>query len=165
MSRAYEIPTRKIQYVEYGTKKVSARIIRFADTAAMLVREELEHTDRENLVIIALDLKNNVLDVKTVQTGTLCQVVVEPSQIFKILINLNAASFIMGHNHTTGNIKPSKRDIQIGTHIRDCGKLMNIPMLDNLIVSTGSEEFFSQFGVKNCPLTDDDMVETPEQAS
>jgi len=55
--------------------------------------------------------------------------------VFKGLILNNAASFIAGHNHPSGNLVASREDIGVKTRLESGGKLLGIQMLDFMIVS------------------------------
>ena len=53
----------------------------------------------------------------------------------------NARSVILVHNHPSGNLKPSQADINLTNKMVDCGKLLDITVLDHLIIT--EESFFS----------------------
>ena len=45
------------------------------------------------------------------------------------------------HNHPSGNLKPSQADINLTNKMIDCGKLLDITVLDHLIIT--EESFYS----------------------
>jgi DNA repair protein RadC len=59
----------------------------------------------------------------------------------KSAILSNAASIIVGHNHPSGNTKPSKEDIEVSKRLVEAGHILGIGVLDHLIV--GSDEYTS----------------------
>jgi DNA repair protein RadC len=67
--------------------------------------------------------------------------VADPKRIFKLALENNAASIILGHNHPSGNLRPSESDIKLTKKIREAGLLLEINVLDHIIV--GIEKYFS----------------------
>ena len=66
---------------------------------------------------------------------------VHPREVFKYAY-LNSASFIICiHNHPSGDITPSKEDIQLTEQLVNIGKNQKIPILDHLII--GNNKYYS----------------------
>lgn len=101
--------------------------------------EELCHLigskDREHFVVLYLNTKNHIVSAETVSIGTISATLVHPREIFKGAILANAAAIIGGHNHPSGDLSPSREDIEICGRLQDAGRLVGIDLLDMLIVS------------------------------
>jgi DNA repair protein RadC len=69
--------------------------------------------DREHFVVLALDVKNKQIGANTVSIGTLSASLVHPREVFKFAILANAASIILAHNHPSGELSPSRDDIEL----------------------------------------------------
>jgi DNA repair protein RadC len=67
--------------------------------------------------------------------------VADPKIIYQIALKANACSIILAHNHPPGNINPSEADIQLTRKMVECGKFLDLPVLDHLILT--SEGFYS----------------------
>ena len=106
-----------------------------------VVKEYLSGVDREHLVLVTLDTKNNITSISTVSIGSLNQSIVHPREVFKQAILSNASSIILAHNHPTGDSSPSKEDINITNRIKECGKILGIDLLDHLIL--GDDNYVS----------------------
>ena len=52
-----------------------------------------------------------------------------------------ASSFMLIHNHPSGECTPSNEDIQITKRLEECGKLMNIELIDHIIIGDGYFSF------------------------
>ena len=50
---------------------------------------------------------------------------------------------IIGHNHPSGNLQPSKADIDLTCRIKEAGKLMDIKLVDHLIVVPKELDYYS----------------------
>jgi len=53
----------------------------------------------------------------------------------------NACSFIVAHNHPSGNLKSSKSDEKLTKRLIEIGQLVEIPLNDHLIIT--KDGFFS----------------------
>jgi DNA repair protein RadC len=100
-----------------------------------------EGLDREHFVVLALDARNRPIGCNTVSVGSLSASIVHPREIFKFAILANASSIILAHNHPSGDLSPSRDDIELTKRIVEAGTLMGIDVLDHLIVGGG--EFLS----------------------
>lgn len=88
----------------------------------------------ENLWLITLDTKNNITGIFTVSTGSLNASIVHPREVFKRAVLQNAASIIICHNHPSGDVTPSREDINITKRLYEAGKILGIELLDHIII-------------------------------
>ena len=101
----------------------------------------------ENLWLITLDTKNNITGIFEVSRGSLNTSIVHPREIFKRAIMQNSASIILLHNHPSGDVKPSKEDIQVTQKIVECGRILNINLLDHVIIGDDCYKSFKEEGL------------------
>ncbi|MCE2984077.1 MAG: DNA repair protein RadC [Parachlamydia sp.] len=106
-----------------------------------LVKELVEHEKREVFVALLQDAKNYFLLYEIISIGSLTQTLVHPREVFFPAIRHKAASFIIAHNHPSGDPAPSQGDIDLTLSLVEAGRLMGIPVVDHLIV--GHDTFFS----------------------
>ena len=66
---------------------------------------------------------------------------VHPREVFKEAYLLNAVSIICIHNHPTGDVSPSRDDINLTKRLIEVGDLLGIKVLDHLII--GSNTYYS----------------------
>ena len=100
-----------------------------------LVKDELAGSDREMILSVMLTVKNDLIGVETVSIGSITASTTTPRDIFKSAILANAVSIIVCHNHPSGELVPSKNDIEITKQLIAAGELLGIKVLDHLIVS------------------------------
>lgn len=115
--------------------------------AYQLVRDRLQHEDREFFVILLLDLKNYLICQEIVSVGTLTKTLVHPREVFHPAIRHKAASVILVHNHPSGDPTPSKEDIELTEQLDEIGKMMSIPVHDHLIIGRNDFTSLRQTGV------------------
>ena len=53
----------------------------------------------------------------------------------------NSAGVILVHNHPSGNLRPSKQDIQLTEALQELLEKINVMVLDHMII--GDDEYFS----------------------
>ena len=95
----------------------------------------------EYLWLIALDTKCKPIGLFEVSHGTVSSSVVSPREIFVRLCLCGASYFIMVHNHPSGDVSPSKDDMETTNRLRKAGELMNIKLLDHVIIGDGYYSF------------------------
>lgn len=95
----------------------------------------------ESFKIILLNSGNRVLGVVEISRGGISGTVVDPKLIFAAALKSNSTSIILGHNHPSGNLKPSAQDEKLTRRLVEVGKLLDLPILDHIIVT--SEGYYS----------------------
>lgn len=132
-----EIKYVRIEMIKNRPIEVDKNKIGCPKDAEIILRKLLEKQDRENLLLLTLDVKNVVTSISTVSIGSLNAAIVHPREIFKAAILANAASIILGHNHPSGDARPSMEDLEITKRINEAGKLLGIELLDHIIIGDG----------------------------
>ena len=96
---------------------------------------------QEKFYALYFDTKQNLIEYKLLFQGTLNVTTVHPREIFKEAFLLNTASFIIIHNHPSGDVLPSKPDLEFTRQIDTISKIMGINFLDHIIF--GQEKYYS----------------------
>ncbi len=105
--------------------------------AASLLSAEMEPLVQENLVVLLLNTRNQVVARRTIYIGTVNSSAVRPAEVLRPAIRENAPSMIVAHNHPSGDPTPSPEDISVTRDLAAAGKLMDIELLDHLIIGQG----------------------------
>ena len=112
-----------------------------------------EHWDNDNLdycekfKVLLLSRSNHVLGLITVSSGGVSGTVADPKMIFGAALKANASSVVLGHNHPSGNLKPSGADMQLTTKLKEGGKFLDLPVVDHIIVTRHSYFSFADEGI------------------
>lgn len=96
-----------------------------------------ENDDVESLYCIFLDLKNSILSIEKLFSGTLNCASIFPREIVKRVVALKAGAVLMAHNHPSGNITPSSEDLAITRKVMLSLMAIDVPLHDHLIVGDG----------------------------
>lgn len=99
------------------------------------IKSEIGSLSNEQFLVVCLNTKNMIIKYKVMFVGTVDVTVVHPRDIFKFAIENNATRIICAHNHPSGDITPSKQDIEITKILKQTGDMVGIPLLDHVIVS------------------------------
>ncbi len=93
-----------------------------------------------------VDNQRRLIEHKLLFIGTMNRSTVHPREIFKEAYKLSASGIICVHNHPSGNVLPSEKDMEFTKDLIDIGLFQGIPILDHLIVS---EHNYYSFGKNN----------------
>ena len=137
-----------IKMVKDSSIKYANRQIGSPFDAFILVKELLEGCDREKLLAICLDTKNQPVNISVVSVGSVNASIVHPREVFKTAILSNSSRIMLAHNHPSQILKPSREDKIITKRIQDAGEILGIELLDHLIV--GDSKYYSF--KENCEL-------------
>ena len=109
--------------------------------------ERLRHYATENVILVLLDNKGHLLGECTISKGTVNASLLSPREIFIQALKFDASSIILIHNHPSGDAAPSKPDKAVTRQIHECGKLMNIPLIDHIIIGDHTYSSFKELGL------------------
>lgn len=123
----------------------SMEIIKCAEDSVELFRKLIpeEKMDFKEFFLVALLSRNNhVLGVSEISVGATNGTTVNVKEIFQLAIKTNSSSIILCHNHPSGNLVPSKSDIELTKKIKEACSFCDIALLDHIILSSESFESF-----------------------
>jgi DNA repair protein RadC len=103
--------------------------------------EDFRHKEQENLLLLFLDNKSNLLGEKLLFTGTVNASIVSPREIYLEALRFHAVGIILLHNHPSGDPTPSEADRRITRKVRDAGLLLDILLLDHIVI--GDKKYVS----------------------
>lgn len=121
-----------------------APIINNWDAMIDYCRSSMAHQEYEEFRIIFLNSKLAVMEEEIQQRGTVDQVAIHPREVIKSAINKGASAIILVHNHPSGNVTPSKADIEITKRICSAAEAMNIKVIDHIVISKYDYYSFSE---------------------
>ncbi len=101
-------------------------------------KDMLKDETQECFYCVYLDVTKKVIKDKLLFKGTLNYSLVHPREVFKEAFLLNATAIICVHNHPSGNIEPSRQDIEITNNLVELGLIHGIKVLDHVIISDNS---------------------------
>ncbi|WP_420421059.1 RadC family protein [Simkania sp.] len=103
-----------------------------------LIASYLEDEKQEKVALLFRNVKGEIFHHEIIASGTLSEVLVHPREVFHHVLMHRAFSFILVHNHPSGNPAPSKCDIELTRLVETSGRLMGIRLDDHLIIGKGA---------------------------
>ena len=94
-------------------KLVSQTPVSTPEEAVDLITREFSDLDREVFMILNMTCHLQVINLDVCSVGTLNYTVVHPRDVFKSSILSNASSVLLIHNHPSGELEPSREDIDL----------------------------------------------------
>ncbi|MCX6271969.1 MAG: DNA repair protein RadC [Bacteroidetes bacterium] len=95
----------------------------------------------EEFWILILNRANGIRAGLLISEGGFSGTVADPKKIFQIALEHKGTAIILGHNHPSGNVKPSEADIYLTRKMKEAGNIMDLPVIDHIII--GEENYFS----------------------
>ena len=101
----------------------------------------IDDPSQEHFLVMYLNQSNHPLKVECISKGGTTNVIADPKIIFKNALTLNATCIALGHNHPSGNPRPSEEDRLLTKKLVGAGKLLDISVVDHIII--GNECYYS----------------------
>jgi len=135
-----ELKNKKL--VDKETLKISNK-----DVLLKYLRNKIGYEEIEKFYVLYLSSSNEVIEFEENSVGTLDRSSVYPREIYKKVINLNAKSIILAHNHPSDNITPSKSDIELTNEIAKGLKNFGALLIEHIIITKNSYFSFLEEGL------------------
>ena len=95
---------------------------------------QLDSIAEEEVYLIAVDTKKQVLGISLISHGTVDSSIIQPREVFQRALLIGASSIFIIHNHPSQVAQPSKEDIQITKRLKEVGILLGVELLDHVII-------------------------------
>ena len=135
-----ELKNKKL--INKETLKISNK-----DILLKYLRNKIGYEEIEKFYVLYLSSSNEVIEFEENSVGTLDRSSVYPREIYKKIINLNAKSVILAHNHPSDNITPSKCDIELTNEIAKGLKNFGALLIEHIIITKNSYFSFLEEGL------------------
>jgi DNA repair protein RadC len=103
--------------------------------AYQVIAAQLSDLHHEEFWLLLLNRANEVFARQCLSVGGSSGTVVDIKLVLKAALDARASSFIAIHNHPSGNLEPSRADIDLTEKLKQSGLILDLPLLDHLIVS------------------------------
>ena len=106
-----------------------------------LLRSEYRFEKQEIVKVLILNNKNIVEKIVDIVKGETNYAMLSVKQIFKEAIVMQAQKIIMVHNHPSGDVLPSEKDIIITKKVLEAADTLGIQLVDHVIIA--KDRYFS----------------------
>ena len=111
------------------------------------LRTDIGFSKNEEFKVLFLNSANEIIETEKLFTGTIDKSVVYPRKILERALHHNARAVVFAHNHPSGNIRPSAKDIEVTKEMKEFFKIVDIHVLDHIIITKNSCFSFLEEGI------------------
>ena len=106
-----------------------------------LLGPEMSKLAQEQLRVLLLDIKNNVVGQRVIYQGNVNSAEVRPAEVLRPAVLEAVPSIIVSHNHPSGDPTPSPEDVACTRELSQAAKLLGVDLLDHIVI--GGRKFVS----------------------
>jgi DNA repair protein RadC len=106
----------------------------------------LVHREQEELHVVGLDVRHQVVTHFIAAVGCDAEVHVDPRDVFRPLVRHNAHGCVVVHNHPSGEPAPSDADRALTQQLAAAADLIGVRFLDHVIIAAGGTYSFAGMG-------------------
>ena len=101
----------------------------------------LSSLNHEEFWAVYLNRANLQVDKVRISSGGINNSVVDSRIVFRKALECSASGMVFVHNHPSGNVKPSKMDMQLTKSLCEGAKLLDMQVLDHVIIGDSGAYF------------------------
>ncbi|SLN56193.1 RadC family protein [Oceanibacterium hippocampi] len=101
----------------------------------------------EQFRILFLDRRNQLIADEDQQRGTVDHTPVYPREVVKRALEIGASAIILVHNHPSGDLTPSRADIEMTRLVKEAAGALGITIHDHVIVGSNGYASFKALGL------------------
>ena len=103
--------------------------------------EDMRHLETERLIVAMLDNRCRLISDTVLTIGTVNASLISVREVLMSAVRCGAVSFVVLHNHPSGDPAPSSRDISVTRRLKEAGDVIGIPLTDHIII--GDNRYYS----------------------
>ncbi len=98
------------------------------------MQNKIAYLEHEEFWTIYLNQANRILNTCQISKGGISSAEVDTRIIMQQAVLCKATQIVLCHNHPSGNVRPSRTDIQLTERIQKAARVMDITVVDHIIV-------------------------------
>ena len=129
-----------LKLVQEAIARISRREVKkrpvISSWSALLayVNTVMAHEAREQVRVLFLDKKNQLIADEVINQGTVDHAPVYPREVVRRALELSASAVILVHNHPSGDPTPSVADVDMTKQVVEAARALRIAVHDHLVV-------------------------------
>ncbi|MGH7330719.1 MAG: JAB domain-containing protein, partial [Polyangiaceae bacterium] len=110
--------------------------VSFPDASAVdaWARPRLVTLDHEELWALALDGRNRLRAARRIAAGGLHGMHVLPRDVLRAMVREAASTFVLVHNHPSGDDRPSEEDVGFTLRVVEAARALGTPLVDHVVI-------------------------------
>jgi len=150
-----KIQAKKLKLIYHLTKRINVSdykekpILNSSSKSGEYFMKELQFEKNEVFAVALLDSQNRLIKTVRLFIGTINEAPVYPREIISLVLNYNANSIIIAHNHPGGTISPSQADIDVTNKVNSALKTISVKLIDHIIIAENRYTSLAEKGLLN----------------
>ena len=143
MNTDFRVAEVELSYKNRVPYKDRKKVLTSEDAYKLLLNNHDDNTIdyTETFKVLYLNQSSQVVGCNTLSKGGITTTCVDVRNVMQGALLTNAVAMVLGHNHPSGNTRPSREDDRITNQIVKAGQLLNIQVIDHIIFTR--EQFYS----------------------
>lgn len=121
------------------------------DAAVAVAKKLIGDEDREVLLVICLNVKNQINAVHRCHVGKVDSSLFSSREIYKSAILNNAKQILVASNHPSEILEISRQEKEAAQKLSKAGEILDIPLLDYVLVTSDSHKSLREYGYIDYP--------------
>lgn len=126
---------------------IKTKSITCSNDAFIYLQNAFMDLQHEEFHILMLSRSNGIISSSRISSGGISGTFVDPKIIFNKVLQCQASSIILAHNHPSGNLQPSNADKILTQKIKQGAKTLDINLFDHLIFHNHNYFSFADEGL------------------
>ena len=139
---ALELSRRRVASPALSRKRISS-----SGQVYALLQPLISDLPHEEFWILYLNNSNKLICKDRVSKGGITATLVDTRLVLKKALEVGAVALILGHNHPSGSLQPSKADTTLTKKLKRACESVDIKILDHLIVTEKAYFSFADEGL------------------
>ena len=118
-----------------------------ADVAGTYLTDTVGNPSDEYFYLMSLDAQNKVIAVTEIEHGVVANATVNVRKVLECAVRLHAVSVILAHNHPSGMLEPSEKDIRLTKILENALAPIGVAVIDHIILGKGGYLSMSEKGL------------------
>ncbi|MGE0109291.1 MAG: DNA repair protein RadC [Bdellovibrionales bacterium] len=110
-------------------------------------RASMAHKKIEEFRLLFLDRKNHLIHEEVQQRGTIDHTPAYPREIVRRALDVGAGALVLCHNHPSGDVAPSKADIEMTREIVAACAPLGVVIHDHIIIGASEVTSFKELAL------------------
>lgn len=130
-------------FKKYETDKLNKddAVLNTVDLVAEYISKFYKGVTEERLYLLCLDTNCRLLSCNMISTGTVNATQINNRKIIETAYSVNATNIILVHNHPSGIVAPSKKDVDTTIAIANLMSSIGLRLSDHIIIGNGNDYF------------------------
>lgn len=130
-----KIPTYKVKLVRDNRAPLNSGAL-LPELAEKMLQRLTADIPHEEVWALMVDGKTHFIGAVRIGQGGKHGAALMAADILRPMIAHNAAAFILGHNHPSGDPTPSQEDITLTKDLAEIAHKLGVPLLDHIVVTS-----------------------------